>query len=104
MITKATAVFLLQGNLHKIEVNLACKGQIETYKRRLNAQKSLQKKGSILASDALKNSKKKRRITAELELKKARKALSTIESKEKNKLKARGVQARKDKKTQRLFI
>jgi hypothetical protein len=93
-----------KGNLHKIKVDLARKGQIETYKRWLNARKSLQKEGSILASDALKNSKKNRRIAAELELKKARKALLTIESKEKNKLKARGVQARKDEKTRRLFI
>jgi hypothetical protein len=60
MITEATAVFLSQGNLHKIEVDLACKGQVETYKRRLDARKSLQKGGSILASDVLENSKKKR--------------------------------------------
>jgi hypothetical protein len=49
MITEATAVFLSRGNLHKIEVDLARKGQIETYKRRLDARKSLQKRGSILS-------------------------------------------------------
>jgi hypothetical protein len=41
MITEAMAVFLSRENLHKIKVNLTCKGQIKTYKRWLNARKSL---------------------------------------------------------------
>ena len=64
-------MFLIRGSLHKIEVNQARASQVETHKHKLDVWKSLQKRGSILASTALKRSKKKRKDTAEAELKKA---------------------------------
>jgi hypothetical protein len=64
-------MFLMQGSFYKIEISQARAGQIETYKRKLDARKSLQKRGCILASTAFNRSKKKRRDAAEAELKKA---------------------------------
>jgi hypothetical protein len=57
--------------------------KIETHKPKLDAPKSFQKEGSILASTALNRSKKKRRDAAEAELKKAQKAILTTENKAK---------------------
>jgi hypothetical protein len=87
-----------------MEVGQARAGQIETHKRKLDARKSLQKGGSILASTALNRSKKKRRDAAEAELKKAQKAILTAENKAKRELHEKGVQARKDEKARRLLI
>jgi hypothetical protein len=104
VIREQTSMFLMRGSLHKMEVGQARIGQIETHKRKLDARKSLQKGGSILASTALKRSKKKRRDAAEAELKKAQKAISITENKAKRELHERGVQARKDEKARRLLI
>jgi hypothetical protein len=52
-----------------------------TYKRKLDARRSLQKGGSILASTALAKSKKKRRDAAESVLIKAQKAIVSTENK-----------------------
>jgi cellobiose-specific phosphotransferase system component IIA len=62
------------------------------------------KGGSILASDALEKSKKKRREKADEKLPKATKAVTSAENKAKKILHERGVQARKDEKPRRLFI
>ena len=75
-----------------------------TYKRKLDARKSLQKEGSILASTALAKSKKKRKNAAETVLIKAQKAIVFAENKTRKKLYKRGVQARKDKKARRILI
>jgi hypothetical protein len=64
-------MFLIRESLYKIKVSQAHASQIKTHKRKLDARKSLQKGGSILASTALNRSKKKRKDAAEAELKKA---------------------------------
>ena len=88
-----------------MEIDLACEGQITTYKRKLDARKSLQKGGSIiLASDALDRGKKIRWYEVDEKLRKARKAITTEENKAKRKLHEEGVQSRKDEKARRLFI
>jgi hypothetical protein len=87
-----------------MEIDLAREGQITTYKRKLDARKSLQKGGSILASDALDRGKKIRWYEADEKLRKARKAITTEENKAKRKLHEEGVQSRKDEKARRLFI
>jgi hypothetical protein len=78
----------MRESLYKIKVIQARARQIETYKRKLNSRKSLNKGGSILANNAinmikLKRRKKQIRIFAEpkelLELRKIRpKIHSTI--------------------------
>ena len=86
-----TSMFLIKGSLHKIKVNQARVSQIETSKRKLNAQKSLQKRGSILVSPILKRSKRKHRDAAEAKLRKARKTVSVAKNKAKRELHKKGV-------------
>jgi hypothetical protein len=71
VIHKQTNAFLMQGSLYEMEIGQAYAGQVMTYKRKLDARRSLQKGGSILASTALAKSKKKRRDAAESVLIKA---------------------------------
>jgi hypothetical protein len=104
VIHKQTNAFLMQGSLHKIEISQAHTGQVMTYKRKLDARRSLQKGGSILASTALAKSKKKRKNAAESVLIKAQKAIVSAENKAKRELHEREVQARKDKKARRILI
>jgi hypothetical protein len=52
------------GSLYEIEIKQAHIGQITTYKVKLNAQLSLQRGGSILASNALDQKKVKLRKAA----------------------------------------
>ena len=54
-----------------MKINQAYAGQVMTYKRKLDARRSLQKRGFILASTALIKSKKKRKDAAESVLIKA---------------------------------
>ena len=75
-----------------------------TYKRKLNARKSLQKGGSILASTALAKNKKKHKDVAEAVLIKAQKAIIFAENKARKKLYKREVQAQKDEKARRILI
>ena len=75
-----------------------------TYKRKLDARRSLQKGGSILASTALAKSKKKRRDAAESVLIKAQKAIISAENKTRRKLYKRRVQAQKDEKARCILI
>jgi hypothetical protein len=97
-------MFLMRGSLHEIEIGQARAGQIETHKRKLDAQKSVQKEGSILASTALNRSKKKRRDAAEAELKKAQKAILTVENKAKESYMKRVFRHEKDEKSRRLLV
>jgi hypothetical protein len=53
VIHKQTNAFLIQGSLHEMEIGQAHASQVITYKRKLDARRSLQKGGSILASTAL---------------------------------------------------
>jgi hypothetical protein len=94
----------MQGSLYKIEIDQAYAGQVITYKRKLDARRSLQKEGFILASTALTKSKKKRRDAAESVLIKAQKAIVSAESKARKELHTRGVQAQKDEKARRILI
>ena len=87
-----------------MEIDQAHASQVMTYKRKLDARKSLQKGGSILASTALAKSKKKRRDAAEAVLIKAQKAIVFAENKARKELHERGVQARKDEKARRILI
>jgi hypothetical protein len=61
----------MRGSLYKIKIGQAHASQVITYKRKLDARRSLQKEGSILASTALAKSKKKRKDAAESVLIKA---------------------------------
>ena len=97
-------MFLIQGSLHEIEIDQAHASQVMTYKRKLDARKSLQKRGSILASTALVKSRKKRKDAAESVLTKAQKAIICAKNKARKELHKRGVQARKDKKARRILI
>ena len=101
---QATNVFLMQGSLHEMEIAQAHTGAVETHKRKLQARKSLQKGGSLLASDALQKIKDKKRKEADENLKRARTAITRAENKAKNELHAKGVQARKDEKARLQFI
>jgi hypothetical protein len=94
----------MRGSLYEMEIDQAYAGQVMTYKRKLDARRSLQKRGSILASTALAKSKKKRRDAAESVLIKAQKAIVSAENKARKELHERGVQARKDKKARRILI
>jgi hypothetical protein len=91
-------MFLIRGNLYEIEISQACAGQIETYKRKLDARKSLLKGGFILASTALDRSKKKCRDATEAELKKAQKAILTTENKAIRELHEKGFKHEKTRK------
>jgi hypothetical protein len=91
VVSQTTSMFLIRGSIYKIEINVARKGQIATHKRKLNARKSLQKGGSILASNTLDRSKKKRWYEADEKLRKARKAIIIEENKAKRKLHKEGV-------------
>jgi hypothetical protein len=79
-----------------MEVEQARRGQIETHKRKLDAQRSLSKGGSLTAYDALERIKTKRRKEADGVLRKAKRAIELAENKTKKALKDRGIQARKD--------
>jgi hypothetical protein len=79
-------MFLIHRSIYEIKINVARKGQITTHKRKLNARKSLQKEGFILASNALNQSKKKRWHKTDKKLQKARKAITIEENKTKRKL------------------
>ena len=87
-----------------MEIGQAYAGQVITYKRKLDARRSLQKGGSIFASTALAKSKKKRRDAAESVLIKAQKAIVFTKNKAKKKLYKRRVQAQKDKKARYILI
>jgi hypothetical protein len=87
-----------------MEINQAYASQVMTYKRKLDARRSLQKRGSILASTALAKSRKKRRDAAEIVLIKAQKAIVSAENKAKKELYKRGVRAQKDEKARRILI
>ena len=104
VIHEQTNMFLMRGSLHEMEIDQAHASQVMTYKRKLDARKSLQKGGSILASTALAKSKKKRRDAAEAVLIKAQKAIVFAENKARKELHERGVQARKDEKARRILI
>jgi hypothetical protein len=65
--------------------------QVIIYKRKLDARRSLQKRGFILASTALVKSKKKPRDAAESVLIKAQKAIVFVENKARKELYKRGV-------------
>ena len=62
-----------------------------TYKRKLDARKSLQKGGSILISTALAKNRKKRRDATESVLTKAQKAIVCAENKTRKELYKKGV-------------
>jgi hypothetical protein len=81
----------MQRSLYEIEVTQACTRAIATYKRKLDACKSLGKGGSILASNALQKIKDKRRKEANDNLRKAKTAITCTENKAKNTLKERGI-------------
>ena len=97
-------MFLIRRSLHEIEIDQAHASQVMTYKRKLDARKSLQKGGSILASTALAKSRKKRRDAAESVLTKAQKAIICAENKIRKELYKREVQARKDEKARCILI
>jgi hypothetical protein len=83
--------FLMRGSLHEMEVAQARAGAVEAHKRKLNARKSLSKGGSILACDALKKIKDKKRKEADEGLRKAKTAITRAENKAKNELNAQGI-------------
>jgi hypothetical protein len=91
IIYKQTNAFLIRESLYKIEISQAYASQVITYKRKLDARRSLQKRGSILASTALAKSKKKRKDAAESVLIKAQKAIISAENKARKELYKRGV-------------
>jgi hypothetical protein len=91
VIHKQTNAFLIRESLYKIEIGQAYAGQVIIYKRKLDARRSLQKRGSILASTALAKSKKKRRDAVESVLIKAQKAIVFVENKARRELYERGV-------------
>ena len=93
---QATDIFLSRGSLYEMEIECVRKGQVETHKRKLDARKSLQKGGSLLASDALQRSKIKRREQAQKTLRKAQKAVQIEENKRRKAFQAQGVQARRE--------
>jgi hypothetical protein len=87
-----------------MEVTQARTGAIATHKRKLNARKSLNKGGSILANDVFQKIKDKRRNKADDNLRKIKTVIIRAENKAKDILYKRGVQARKDKRARFLFI
>jgi len=93
---QATTTFLQRASLHEMEIESVHKGQIDTHKRKLNAQKSLQKGGSILASDTIHRSKLKRREHAQKVLQKAQTVVRIEENKHRKALEAQGVKARRE--------
>jgi hypothetical protein len=74
-----------------MEVTQACASVVESHKWKLESWKSLRKRGSLLAKDALQKIKDKRRKEADESLKKARTAITYVENKAKNDLHMRGV-------------
>ena len=94
----------MRGSLHEMEVQQARAGQIAVHKRRLEARKSLSKRGNITAAEALKRIKSKAREAATAKLYKAKKAVTTAENKAKEALRQKGVQARKDEVARKAYI
>src|SRR5271163_2108139 len=94
----ATKDHLMRGSLHEMEIRQARAGQIATHRAKLNARLSLQRGGSILASDALNQKKVKARKAAEEKLKKAQTTVTRAENKAKEELRVKGVAARKAEK------
>lgn len=88
----------MRGSLHEMEIKQAYAGQVATHKAKLNARRSLQRGGSILALDALNQKKVKARKAAEEKLKKAQTAATRAENKAKEELRVKGVAARKAEK------
>jgi hypothetical protein len=87
-----------------MEIKQARASQVETHKCKLEAQKSLGKGGSLLASDALQKIKIKRRKEADDVLWKAKTTITRAENKAKNELNAIGIKAWKDEKARLLLI
>jgi hypothetical protein len=58
---KQANTLLIQGSLYKIKIDQAYTSQVITYKHKLDARRSLQKRCFILANTALIKSKKKRK-------------------------------------------
>ena len=87
----ATKSFLIRGSIYEIEINNANTAQLQVYKNKLSARKSIQKGGSRLVCKALDKIKDKIRKEAENKLKKARTAITRTENKAKNQLKDRGI-------------
>jgi hypothetical protein len=88
----------MRGSLHEMEIRQARAGQIATHRAKLNARLSLQRGGSILASDTLNQKKVKARKAAEEKLKKTQTAVTRAENKAKEELRVKGVATRKAEK------
>jgi hypothetical protein len=97
-IIKATYVYLGRGSIHELEILQARATATNHLKNKEHSRKSLSKGKSLTGIEALEMLISKRRKEADEAVRKATRAISTCENKRKAELKARGVQARKDKK------
>ena len=88
VVSNATNTFLIQGSLCKMEVAQARASAVKVHKRKLNAYKSLSKGGSLLACNALKKIKDKKKKEADEGLQMAKTAIIRAKNKAKNVLNA----------------
>jgi predicted KAP-like P-loop ATPase len=90
IVKDTTKEFLMQGILHENEIKRSRESAVAKHKSKLFARMSIQKGGSILASDALAQKKAKIRKAAEENVRKAQAAINKAESKARRDLNDQG--------------
>jgi predicted KAP-like P-loop ATPase len=98
IVKDTTKEFLMQGILHENEIKRSRESAVAKHKSKLFARMSIQKGGSILASDALAQKKAKIRKAAEENVRKAQAAINKAKSKARRDLNDQGKADRRAKK------